>query len=183
MRRRTTVVCSHAVWCQDATHLGRLTNRKAVEAEVVKDRGSLQTLGLSVGPSATADDVVLLLKTLKGKKGGLPLVLQTDNGSAYCSKQVGRLLAREKVVHLRSKVRQPTDNGAAERGIGELKAEAGLGCGKRIEHSHQAGLLLVSAAQKLNSNRLRGSKGYRTANQMAKTLPSWYNRVTRDRFY
>lgn len=110
-------------------------------------------------------------------------MLQTDNGSAYCSDEVQRLLAEEKVVHLRSRVRQPTDNGAAERGIGELKAEAGLGRGVHIRHSHQAGMLLASAAQKLNGNRLRGSRGCRTANQMAKTLPSWYNRTTRDRFY
>jgi len=152
MKKRTTVLCSNAIWCQDATHVGRLDNGQAVEADVVKDRGSLSTLGLSVGSAATGDDVVLLLKTLQAKKGDLPLVLQTDNGSA-------------------------------ERAIGELKAETGLGRGRHIEHAHDAGLLLASAASSLNSNRLRGSKGYRTANTLANTLPSWYNRVTRDRFY
>jgi hypothetical protein len=60
-RVTTTVLCSNAIWCQDATHLGRRADRKAVEADVVKDRGSLQTLGLSVGPSSTSGDVVLLL--------------------------------------------------------------------------------------------------------------------------
>ncbi len=182
-RETTTVLCSDAIWCQDATHLGRLDNRKAVEADVVKDRGSLQTLGLSVGSSASGEDVILLLKTIKEKRGGLPLVLQTDNGSAYCSDEVARLLAQEKVVHLRSRVRQPTDNGAAERGIGELKAEAGLGRGVHLRHGHQAGLLLAATAVKLNQYRLRGSKGYRTANEMAENLPSWYNRINRDRFY
>jgi transposase InsO family protein len=160
-----------------------LDNGHSVETDVVKDRGSLRTLGLSVGSAATGDDVVLLLKTLQARKGGLPLMLQTDNGAAYCSNEVVRLLEQEQVVHLRSRVRQPTDNGAAERGIGELKAEAGLGRGKHIEHARQAGLLLASAADRLNRNRCRGSKGYRTANTLAKTLPSWYNRINRDRFY
>ena len=182
-RVEMTVLCENAIWCQDATHLGRLDDQKAVEADVVKDRGSLRTLGLSVGSSATGEDVVLLLKTLRGKQGGLPLVLQTDNGSAYCSDEVERMLEEEKVVHLKSRVRQPTDNGAAERGIGELKAASGLGRGMHLRHSHQAGLLLAATADRINRNRLRGSKGYRTSNEMAKTLPSWYKRITRDRFY
>ena len=181
--KSTTVLCTNTIWCQDATHLGRLDSRKAVEADVVKDRGCLSTLGLSVGSSAKGADVVLLLKTIKRKRGGLPLVLQTDNGSAYCSDEVERMLAKEKVVHLKSRVRQPTDNGAAERGIGELKADAGLGRGVHLQHSHQAGLLLAATADKLNRYRLRGSKGYRTSNEMAKNLPSWYKRITRDRFY
>lgn len=180
---KTTVLATNTIWAQDATHLGRLDDRTAVEADLVKDRGSLQTLGLSVGSSATGEDVILLLKTIKEKKGGLPLVLQTDNGSAYCSAEVEDLLAREKVVHLKSRVRQPTDNGAAERGIRELKEEAGLGRGVHIPHNHQAGLLLATAAAKLNHHRRRGSKGYRTSNEMAKNLTSWYKRINRGRFY
>lgn len=45
------------------------------------------------------------------------------------------------------------------------------------------GLLLAQAADKLNRCRLRRSRGYRTAIETEKNLPSWYNRVTRNRFY
>jgi hypothetical protein len=97
------------------------------------------------GPAAPEEDV-LPLKTLREKRGCLPLVLQTDNGSAYCLGEVERLLEQENVVHLR--------------------------------HSYQAGLLLASTAIKLNGNRLRGRRGYRTPNEMVKGLPLWYNRIT-----
>ena len=36
---------------------------------------------------------------------------------------------------------------------------------------------------KLNRNRLRATRGYRTAESVAETLPPWYNKVERGPFY
>ncbi len=54
---------------QDGTHLGR-KGRKAVEGEVIKDRGTLKTVALSVGAPATSQDVLVLMKSVKEDQGG-----------------------------------------------------------------------------------------------------------------
>jgi transposase InsO family protein len=53
---------------------------------------------------------------------GAPLVLKSDNGSAFRSAWLLELLEQEKVVPLFSPPSRPSYNGACEAGIGSLKA-------------------------------------------------------------
>ena len=49
--------------------------------------------------------------------------------------------------------------------------------------SEPGGLVAKGSAVKLNHGRLRGSKGYLTSDNLAERMPSWYDFVTRERFY
>jgi transposase InsO family protein len=176
------VLAKDVIWTQDATHVGRF-NGEAIEAQVIKDRGSLKTLALSMGDAANGEDVIMLLKVAKKEHGGLPLVWQTDNDKAYLSKEVKHFLSSERVVHLKSRIRRPTDNGAAEIGIRELKSTTGFGKGVTLKNSMEAALRLQAGARKLNRYRMRGSRDNQTAEQVAKILSKWYNQVHRKHFY
>jgi hypothetical protein len=172
-----------AIWTQDGTHLGRFDDGAESQAQIIRDRGPLDTVGLSIGPPATSRDVLMLLKCSKVEHDGNPLVWQTDNDSIYLSEVVQYYLEKECVVHLRSRVARPTDNGAAERGIYELKSEAELGKGVKLDSPLDTALRLGESAGKINRNRLRGSKGYATSKELAQEMPFWYDHVDRDPFY
>jgi transposase InsO family protein len=103
----------------------------------------------------------------------LPLVWATDNGSVYRDEKVEGFLKQEKVVHLLSRPRLPQDNGAAEKGIQELKAQAKLGKGTALASLKEAAQKLAFSREILNTHRLRASKGYRTAEKLKESLPSW----------
>jgi transposase InsO family protein len=53
---------------------------------------------------------------------GPPVVLKTDNGSAFFAGELEALLARWEVEQMRSPPRMPRYNGACEAGIGSMKA-------------------------------------------------------------
>jgi hypothetical protein len=55
------------------------------------------------------------------RKHGMPLVLKSDNGSAFGAGETRRLLDRWRVWHLRSPPEWPEYNGACEAGIGSMK--------------------------------------------------------------
>jgi len=177
------VNAKNVIWTLDETHLGRRDDGKAVKSQVVKDRGTLQTVGLSTGREADSVDVIKLLELKKRRSGMLPLVLQTDNGPPFCSDETQDYLEQEGIVPLLSRVYTATDNGAAEIGIRELKEESGLGRGVRLRCDRDAALLLANAAVLVNESRLRGSRGYVSSNSLAKTMPTWYDRVSREQFY
>jgi transposase InsO family protein len=180
-RVRVEVLSSDVIWAQDATHVGRL-NRKAVQAEVVKDRATLGYVEVAVGPVAKAEDILGMLEGLKNNQG-LPLVWATDNGSPYRDHRVEDFLKREKVVHLFSRPRLPQDNAAAEKGIRELKEGAGLGKGVKLSSLEEAARKLASSWEILDYQRPRGSKGYRTAAELEARLPTWREKVEREAFF
>ncbi len=180
-RVHVEVLAPKVIWVQDATHVGRL-KRKAVQAEVVKDRATLGYVEVAVGPAANAQDIIGMLEGLKHGQG-LPLVWATDNGSPYRDHRVEDFLRREKVVHLLSRPRLPQDNAAAEKGIRELKEEAGLGKGVKLSSLVEAARKLASSWEILNYRRPRGSKGYRTAADLEVQLPSWREKVEREAFF
>lgn len=180
-RVHVEVLSPNVIWAQDATHTGRL-GPQAIQAEVIKDRGTLGYVSLSVGPAAKAEDIVSVLEVMKQREG-LPLVWATDNGPAYRSEKVKAFLEREKVVHLLSRPHLPQDNAAAEKGIRELKEEAGLGIGKAPASLKELTENLAYSREILNTQRLRASKGYQTAVQLKASLPSWQTKVTREAFY
>jgi transposase InsO family protein len=180
-RMSVKVLSPNVIWTQDATHLGRL-NRKAVQAEVVKDRATLGYEDMAVGYPANAEEI---LGMLNGYKQGqcLPLVWATDNGAQYRDRLVQDFLKREKVVHLFSRPRLPQDNAAAEKGIRELKEVAELGTGVSLAGLEEPAQKLALSWEILDHYRLRGSKGYRTADELRMCLPSWREKVKRETFY
>jgi hypothetical protein len=56
------------------------------------------------------------------REHGAPLVLKSDNGSAFLAGEFGALLAAWGVLPLRSPPRTPRYNGSCEAGIGSMKA-------------------------------------------------------------
>ena len=180
-RIHVEVLSPNVVWVQDATHLGRL-GRVAVQAEVIKDRATLGFESLSVGPQANATEILAMLEKCK-KEHGLPLVWATDNGSAYKDEVVENFLKQEQIVHLLSRPRLPQDNAPAEKGIRELKEVAGLGKGVKLTSLMEAAGKLAYSWEILDQCRLRGTKGYRTAQELEDQLPSWRGKVERGVFF
>lgn len=179
-RIKVEVLMKNAIWTQDGTHIGRLRN-KSIEAQIVKDRGSLKTLAIQTGKAAKGKNVVDLFTDLK-KCRELPLVWMTDNGSAYCNEEVDRFLEEEKIIHLKSLPRTPQHNGSSEIGIKEIKKCAELGTGYVLDSEEEGHAKLIKASDALNE-RLRASKGFINANKLDEILNSLCNNVKRDEFY
>ena len=86
----------------------------------VRDLASgLQLLWLPV-TDETARTAIAGLKSLF-REHGPPLVLKSDNGSAFIAEAFARFLKRWRVWHLRSPPGCPEYNGACEAGIGSMK--------------------------------------------------------------
>ena len=171
------------VWAEDTTHLGRLPGGEECAGEHIKDRGTWFTVSLTVGAPRTAEDVLGDLRRTAKKRGGLPLVIQFDNGTIYLAKIVRDYLAEECVIVLLSRVHTPTDNPAIEHGHGEVKAECGLGKGVVLACHAQALERLEPAVERLNHARLRPSRGWHTAAELDRMLPRGDACVDRKQFY
>jgi len=65
----------------------------------------------------------------------------------------------------------------------ELKDISGLGKGVKLCSVPETAVLAGKSAVLLNEHRLRGTKGYRSANTLASEMPSWYTHVSRAGFY
>ena len=176
------VRCRDAVWAQDATHLGRDPAGRAVQAEVLREVASTRTLALSVGPAATAKEIVALLERAVQARGCAPLVWLTDNAAVYGAPEVSAWCLAEGVLHLRTLPRTPQHNAHCEHGNGELKQEARLGKGVRIACLLEALGLLVDARRRLDNHRLRVTRGWRTAIEADRDAQHWSEKVDRERF-
>jgi hypothetical protein len=87
----------------------------------VRDLASgMQLLWLPV-TDESARTVLRALTTLF-RQHGPPLVLKSDNGSAFIADETSRFLSRWRVWHLRSPPEWPEYNGACEAGIGSMKS-------------------------------------------------------------
>jgi len=181
-RVSTTVHCRDAVWAQDATHLGRDAGGGEVQAEALRDVASTRTLALSIGAPATSAEVIALLEQALVARGGAPLVWLTDNGSPYCSAALTAWCTEHDVVHLRTLPYTPEHNAACEHGHGELKREAELGKGTRIDSLVDAAHALAAARERLDGHRLRASRGWKTAVEADRAAPHWSERVDRKAF-
>jgi transposase InsO family protein len=159
------------IWGQDGTHVGRgVDEDQAIESQVVRDRGSLTIIGLHTDEAANHEDVIKLLESTASERSGYPLVFSRDNGSIYQHEAVLTHLEKQQVIVLRSLPRTPEHNGATELSIRELKAVAGVGKGCRFEIQH-AKNKMAAAAEVLNTNRIRFSKGLKTAVELDEKLP------------
>ena len=140
-------------------------------------------MDMRVGREATAHDVVAMLEEACRERAGLPLVYSTDNGGPYRSRALPAYLASNRVVHLRNLPHTPQHNAWAERAIGELKGHCGLGKGVVLDSLETAALRVADSRERLDSRRLRASRGWRTAQEGDRTAPRWYPAVSRERFY
>lgn len=122
-RRRVhvEVLAKDALWSLDATHVG-----DGMEALVVREVATTRTIDLGVGGSPGAGDLVLALERAGRERGGPPLVLALDNGGPMRAEELRAWAEREGVVLLRSLPRTPQHNAWSERGMRDLKEEAGL---------------------------------------------------------
>jgi hypothetical protein len=183
VREGHEVLARDAVWAQDATHVGRLIEGDELQAEVATDRATTRTVVAAVGPPATGEELRDHLERAKIDRGVLPLVWQSDEGSANRSEVLGTYLETNLVIHLRSRVHTPTDNPAAEHKNRELKEESGLGKGVRLADHDDAASRLGPALRRIDEGRLRSSRGWRTAAELDRDLPRAEDLVPREAFY
>ncbi|MBC8406277.1 MAG: DDE-type integrase/transposase/recombinase [Planctomycetes bacterium] len=182
-RKRWSVkTCYHDVmWGLDGLQAGR-ERRAKVTAEIAKDLATLGYTGLKVCGAAKGKDVLFLLMEAKRKRGHLPLVLSVDNGSENVNRLVLDYLKKERVVVLRNLPRTPQHNGAAERAVREVRKY----CGLRAENQVQVKEVEKRMREKLkllNETLPRGSRGWKTSNELARALQAGYDVVDRDCFY
>lgn len=168
------------LWCLDETHLGR-AGRRAVSGQVLREAATRRTLLVTAGGAATEDDVIVMLERMRSL-GRLPLVLGTDNGPAYTGGRLTRWLDAHGVTHLRNLPRTPRHNPRAERAIGELKAESGLGSGVELADAGQALRRLEEARRRLDEMRPRACLGGRTAAAVDAEPAAQYTAADRARF-
>jgi hypothetical protein len=182
-RRGHEVTAREAVWAEDATHVGRLEGGEELQAEMATDRATTRTVILAVGPPATGKDICRLLDGAKEERGALPLVWQSDEGSANRSEEVRSYLEKEQVIHLRSRVHTPTDNPVPEHKNREIKEESGLGKGVGLADASEAEERIEWARFRIDEGRLRASRGWRTAAELDQEMPRAEALVTRAQFY
>lgn len=161
---RTEVNGVNIIWTQDGTHLGR-KKKKAIEAQIIKDRGSKKIISAVTGFAASGKEIVQSLEMLKVQRG-LPLVWMTDNGSAYCNNEVEEFVKREKIVHVRSLPRTPQHNGSAEVMMRELKNDCLLGKKSVLVCEQEAHAQLVNSILKINKHRKRQSLSFKTSDEI-----------------
>ena len=170
------------LWSMDETHVGRTADHRAVEGHVLKDNGSRSALAAEVGRPATGEDAVALLEQAGGREGALPVALLTDNGAPYTSRCFVGYLERQQVLHILNLPHTPQHNGACEELNGELKADAGLGKGTRIESLHDAAAALEASRQRVN-RRPRAVLSGRSADEQHRRTKKRYTAKQRTVIY
>lgn len=171
------------LWSLDETHLGRLEDGDAVLGLVVREVASTRTLIVSVGPAATAEDLIRALEVLRISRGGLPLVIGIDNGPAMKSELVELYLRFHEVVPLRNLPYVSEHNACVERGHRDIKEMSGLGKGVVLGDYTEAAAALAPALTELNECRPVASRGWRTPAAVDTETPRWYASVDRKAFY
>ena len=167
--KRMKVSGKNVIWSMD----GAITkDGPKVENQVIKDRGSKRWVGLRscAKASKTTDVIVALDESVKHY--GYPLVLSTDNGAAYTSKEFGRHLRKLNIIHLKSLPRTPQHNGAVEVGIRELR------------EIMQAKEINLKDAMKVSNARLRKyGKNWMTSQSYFENADMLYTKRDRELFY
>lgn len=110
-----------AVWAIDLADPNEPVDGRGRVVLAVRDLASRFTVGWTALPRGSCREVSGVIERLM-RRNGAPLVLKSDNGSAFIGAAFKSTLARFGVVHLRSPHAWPQYNGACEAGIGVLKA-------------------------------------------------------------
>lgn len=171
------------LWSLDETHLGRLEDGDAVMGLVVREVASTRTLIVSVGSSATEEDLVRALEHLRRVRGDLPLVIGMDNGPPMKGGFLATYLAFHEVIALRNLPYVSQHNATVERGHRDIKELSGLGKGVVLHNHVEAARALAPAIKELNEGRPLASRGWRTAQAVDNETPRWYASVDRRAFY
>ncbi len=169
------------LWALDGLQAGR-ENGSKITAEIAKDMATLGYAGARVSGPATGADVLALLEAAKQERGHLPLVLVVDNGSENVNGLVLDYLKKEKVVVLRNLPRTPQHNGAAERAVREVRKYCGLRKDAKTTQ-REVKRTIQERLKLLNGNLPRGSRGWKTSDDLARALLAGYDVVDRDCFY
>lgn len=127
VREHVEVHEGQVLWSADMTDLGRSVEGQKVEGAVVRDVAAKKDLALCVGDVLDAGDLVALLRKAQVEARASPWVLSIDNGGPQRSEVLQAWARDNQVILLRSVPRTPQHNAWIERGIGELKGQAGLG--------------------------------------------------------
>lgn len=165
----TKVHGKNVIWSMD----GAFTKEECkIENQVIKDRATKCWVGTGSKPKAS--DAENVIETLKRsfELNGMPLVLSTDNGSAYSNKQVSSFLRKLKIVHLQSLPRTPQHNGSVEVGIKELK-----------EIMRSSDVPLKEAIKIANARPRRYGRKWSTSICAFENCDVLYNEIVRDNFY
>jgi len=109
-----------AVWALDFAEAPVPIDGRYPYLLAVRDLASHQQLAWWPVPAPTAAETILLLRALFATHGP-PLVLKTDNGSAFLAEALREELVPLEVRLLFSPPQTPRYNGAIEAGIGSLK--------------------------------------------------------------
>ena len=109
-----------AVWAMDFSQAPQLIDGRYDTIFAVRDLGSRKQLAWLPVAGERAEDVHPALHQLF-RQHGPPLVLKSDNGSAFISQEVRSLLRSWNVEPLFSPPRRPRYNGALERSNATLK--------------------------------------------------------------
>jgi len=114
-----------AVWAMDFSEAPYLIDGVCQYLFAVRDLASHYQIAWIPVPDLRAETVLPLLAQLF-EEHGTPLVLKSDNGSAFIAELLTDFLAAEQVSQLFSPPRRPQYNGALERSNGVLKTYTGL---------------------------------------------------------
>lgn len=108
------------VWAMDFAEPPRAVDACFPYLLAVRDLASGQQLLWLPVTNETAETAIAALRSLF-QEHGPPLVLKSDNGSAFIDRGFGTLLMANEVAHLRSPPETPEYNGSCEAGIGSMK--------------------------------------------------------------
>jgi transposase InsO family protein len=109
-----------AVWAIDHSQPPHPIDGCYAQILAIRDLASGMQLAWTPVADATATEALPILEALVVQHGP-PLVVKSDNGSAFMSATWAEWLARWQIVPLFSPARMPRYNGACEAGIGGLK--------------------------------------------------------------
>lgn len=144
--------------------------RRGEDYIVYKDRSSLEINARACGGTLRSKATIETLKEMKNENK-LPLVLCTDNGSPFCSKEVTDFLDKNYIIHLKNLPRVPQHNGACENAVKEFKSQL-------IEN-----FSVEKALNNLNENRKRQSLNWQTSIEFKKENFKEYSQDERMNFY
>ena len=103
-----------AIWAMDHSEATQLIDGQYEQIFAVRDLASHRQLAWRAVPSTGAAEACEILEELFARHGP-PLVMKSDNGSAFIAEVMQELLRRHRVTPLLSPKRRPQYNGALER--------------------------------------------------------------------
>ena len=156
------------VWATDHVVPPNVIDGKNRAVLAVRDLASGVQLGWQAVADQSTPPAIELMRSLM-QAHGAPLVLKSDNGSAFQSEDFGRLLAERKITWLPSPPRTPRYNGGCEAGNGSLR--------KRTDHFAErtggwtAASLEAARRQANELTRPQGHRGPTPAQRWSERVP------------